>query len=40
MAGEVVQGATNINTSVLPNGFYLIRFTNGSQQFVEKFVKQ
>jgi hypothetical protein len=39
-SGTVIRGVTRINISHISNGSYLLRFTNGQQQFVEKFVKQ
>jgi hypothetical protein len=38
--GVVVNGTSNINLPVLVKGAYLLRFTNETGQFVEKFVKQ
>jgi len=38
--GSVGQGANNISTSNLSNGMFVIQFSNGQQQFVEKFMKQ
>lgn len=38
--GALTQGASSINVSNLAGGSYLIRFTNGQDQYVEKFIKQ
>lgn len=39
-SGKLVQGINYIHTSNLSNGMYLIQFSNGQDQFVERFVKQ
>ncbi len=38
--GQIVSGSTSINTSYLSSGTYILRFANGDDQYVEKFVKQ
>jgi hypothetical protein len=38
--GRLAQGMNHINTNALSQGVYIIRFTNGSEQFVEKFVRR
>jgi len=38
--GQLTNGLTTINTSVMTSGMYFIRFANGSEQWVDKFVKQ
>jgi hypothetical protein len=38
--GIVVNGTSSISTNNISNGSYIIIFTDGQQQFVEKFVKQ
>ena len=38
--GQVVQGSATINTGHLTNGMYIIRFSNGAEQHVEKFTKR
>ncbi|MER3469876.1 MAG: hypothetical protein C4330_00675 [Chitinophagaceae bacterium] len=37
--GKISQGANNINTGFITAGMYVIRFTDGQDQYVEKFVK-
>jgi hypothetical protein len=37
--GKINQGANNINTGFVTNGMYVIRFFDGQDQYVEKFVK-
>ena len=37
--GQIAEGNSTINTNHLSSGTYLIRFTNGSDQYVEKFLK-
>lgn len=39
-SGNLIQGLNNINTSGLGNGMYIIKFSNGQDQFAEKFMKQ
>ncbi|HZF65439.1 MAG TPA: zinc-dependent metalloprotease [Chitinophagaceae bacterium] len=38
--GQVTEGSSTIITNYLPAGTYLIRFMKGSDQYVEKFMKQ
>ena len=38
--GNLVQGMNNINTSNLGSGMYIIQYSNGVQQYAEKFMKQ
>jgi hypothetical protein len=38
--GFITAGTSTISASSLANGAYIIRFSNGNEQFVEKFVKQ
>ncbi|MGZ3922728.1 MAG: zinc-dependent metalloprotease [Flavisolibacter sp.] len=38
--GILSPGATTIQTSNLVNGMYIIQFSNGQQQYAEKFMKQ
>lgn len=38
--GTLVQGVNNISTSNLGNGMYIIQFSNGQEQYAEKFMKQ
>lgn len=38
--GNLVQGINNINTAGLGNGMYIIKFSNGADQYAEKFMKQ
>jgi hypothetical protein len=38
--GNLVQGINNINTSGLGNGVYIIKYSNGQEQYAEKFMKQ
>ncbi len=38
--GQLTNGLNNINTTTITGGMYIIRFTNGSEQWVDKFVKQ
>ena len=38
--GNLVQGTNNIISSDLGNGMYVIQFSNGQQQYAEKFMKQ
>lgn len=37
--GQLVQGSNHINTSGLNGGIYLLRLTNGSEQYTEKIIK-
>ena len=39
-SGKMANGANSINTTTTANGMYFIRFTNGSEQWTEKFVHQ
>jgi len=38
--GQIANGFNNVNTTVIAGGLYLISFTNGKEQWTEKFVKQ
>ena len=38
--GKIANGFNNVNTTVIASGLYLINFTNGKEQWTEKFVKQ
>jgi len=38
--GQVAAGSATINTGHLTNGMYIIRFSNGAEQHVEKFTKR
>lgn len=38
--GQITSGNSTINTNYLSSGTYVIRFVKGSDQFVEKFMKQ
>jgi hypothetical protein len=38
--GFITAGTSTISASSLANGAYIIRFSNGNEQFVEKFVEQ
>ena len=38
--GNLVQGMNNVNVSAVANGMYIIQYTNGGEQFSEKFMKQ
>lgn len=38
--GQITDGSSTINTNYLSSGTYLIRFVKGSDQYVEKFMKQ
>ena len=38
--GKLYNGMNTINTARMTNGMYLIRFTDGEQQWIEKLVKQ
>lgn len=38
--GQITEGSSTINTNYLSAGTYMIRFVNGNDQYVEKFMKQ
>jgi hypothetical protein len=38
--GQVTNGLNTINTAAVTGGMYFIRFANGSEQWIDKFVKQ
>jgi hypothetical protein len=38
--GNLVQGTNNISTSGIGNGMYIIKYSNGQEQYAEKFMKQ
>jgi hypothetical protein len=38
--GQITDGSSTINTNYLSAGTYMIRFVKGSDQYVEKFMKQ
>lgn len=38
--GNLVQGTSFISTTELNNGMYIIQFSNGREQYAEKFMKQ
>lgn len=38
--GQITDGSSTINTNYLSSGTYMIRFVKGSDQYVEKFLKQ
>lgn len=38
--GQLTNGLNTINTAGMGGGIYLIRFANGAEQWIEKFVKQ
>ena len=38
--GKLVNGSNNINTGSITNGMYIVRFTNGTEQWMEKLVRQ
>jgi hypothetical protein len=38
--GQITDGSSTINTNYLSPGTYMIRFINGNDQYVEKFMKQ
>jgi hypothetical protein len=38
--GQLLNGLNPINTSAISGGMYLIRFSNGTEQWIDKFVKQ
>lgn len=40
LKGKLLQGMNQINTMSLSNGMYLIQFSNGQEQYVEKFMKE
>ena len=38
--GNLVQGTNSVTTSDLSNGMYIIQFSNGQEEYAEKFMKQ
>lgn len=40
LQGNLANGSNNISTQKITSGMHLIRFTNGTEQWIEKFVKQ
>jgi hypothetical protein len=38
--GKLTNGSNIINTGRIANGMYMVRFTNGTEHYMEKFVKQ
>ncbi|MES1221251.1 MAG: T9SS type A sorting domain-containing protein, partial [Bacteroidota bacterium] len=38
--GQINNGSNNLNTTTTASGMYLISFTNGSEQWTEKFIRQ
>jgi hypothetical protein len=38
--GAVAQGMTTISTGILSKGMYIIQFSNGQEEYNEKFMKQ
>jgi hypothetical protein len=38
--GKIEKGYTSINTGIVTSGVYIIRFTDGEQQWSEKFFKR
>ena len=38
--GKLYNGSNMINAGTITNGMYIIRFTNGTEQWMEKFVRQ
>jgi hypothetical protein len=40
LSGNALKGSSSVNISILSQGSYIIRFTNGQEQFIEKFLKQ
>lgn len=40
VSGRLVQGVNTISPPFMPNGLYLIQFTNSQEQYTEKFNKQ
>jgi hypothetical protein len=38
--GNLIQGSNTISISSLNNGMYIIQYSNGQEQYVEKFMKQ
>jgi|GEM_PF-754480 hypothetical protein len=38
--GKPTNGSNNITALGITGGMYIIRFTNGSEQWMDKFVKQ
>jgi hypothetical protein len=40
LQGKLTGGSNNINSGSISNGMYLIRFTNGTEQWIEKMLRQ
>ncbi len=38
--GQLTNGLNTINTSMITGGMYFIRFANGAEQWIDKFIKQ
>jgi hypothetical protein len=38
--GQLTNGLNTINTAAITSGMYVIRFVNGNEQWIDKFVKQ
>jgi hypothetical protein len=38
--GKLTNGSNSITASGMSGGMYIIRFTNGSEQWMDKFVRQ
>jgi hypothetical protein len=38
--GKLANGSNNINAGTLTSGMYIVRFTNGTELWMEKFVRQ
>jgi hypothetical protein len=38
--GQITNGINSVNTTIIAAGMYFINFTNGKEQWTEKFVKQ
>jgi hypothetical protein len=38
--GQLTSGLNNIASSSLMSGMYIIRFTNGNEQWTDKLIKQ
>ncbi len=38
--GQITAGLNNVNTTIIAGGLYIISFTNGKEQWTERFVKQ
>jgi hypothetical protein len=38
--GQITNGINSVNTTIISGGMYLINFSNGKEQWTEKFVKQ